>query len=319
MEKTHSILVYVDIDAVDDVGLKMAVELATQIGANLEIVAVAPAPSQFPATSKSDIDDLLAEKRLSLRCAVERIGQIAAPVSTNLLRGQPAIALARHVQQQGHDLVLKMARRDEAGGLFYGPLAAQLMRICPRPVWILQPHRPIRPSRILAAVDAEIEDRDRFALNIRVLELASSLARLHDAELTVPHAWDVLAAELLQKRMAEPESEAMLGKHQRAADQRLSELLAKVSNVPPAAHICLPRGDAKRIIPAFATELNVDLVVMGTVSRTGLAGLLIGNTAEAVLPQLNCSLLTVKPPGFESPVVPRESRRGAPLHSETVR
>jgi universal stress protein E len=41
---------------------------------------------------------------------------------------------------------------------------------------------------------------------------------------------------------------------------------------------------------------------MGTVSRAGIAGLLIGNTAEKVLPQVDCSMLTVKPEGFVTPV-----------------
>jgi universal stress protein E len=47
---------------------------------------------------------------------------------------------------------------------------------------------------------------------------------------------------------------------------------------------------------------GIDLVVMGTVARAGIAGMLIGNTAERVLRKLPCSVLTVKPDGFVSPV-----------------
>ena len=43
-------------------------------------------------------------------------------------------------------------------------------------------------------------------------------------------------------------------------------------------------------------------MVMGTVCRTGVAGFFIGNTAENVLHQVNCSVLAVKPQGFVSPV-----------------
>ena len=45
-----------------------------------------------------------------------------------------------------------------------------------------------------------------------------------------------------------------------------------------------------------------DLVIMGTVCRTGVAGFFIGNTAENVLQQVDCSVLTVKPEDFVSPV-----------------
>ena len=41
---------------------------------------------------------------------------------------------------------------------------------------------------------------------------------------------------------------------------------------------------------------------MGTVARTGIPGLLIGNTAESVLSQVGCSVIAVKPDGFVSPV-----------------
>jgi len=41
---------------------------------------------------------------------------------------------------------------------------------------------------------------------------------------------------------------------------------------------------------------------MGTLSRTGISGLLIGNTAEKVLRQVDCSVLIVKPDGFITPV-----------------
>ena len=46
----------------------------------------------------------------------------------------------------------------------------------------------------------------------------------------------------------------------------------------------------------------MDLVVMGTVSRTGIPGLLIGDTAEVILNNLECSVLAVKPTGFVTPV-----------------
>ena len=43
---------------------------------------------------------------------------------------------------------------------------------------------------------------------------------------------------------------------------------------------------------------------MGTVGRSGIKGVLLGNTAEKVLTTCDCSLLTVKPEGYESPISP---------------
>ena len=52
----------------------------------------------------------------------------------------------------------------------------------------------------------------------------------------------------------------------------------------------------------YAKKNKVDLIVMGTVARTGIAGFFIGNTAENVLNQVDCSVLTVKPDEFVTPV-----------------
>jgi nucleotide-binding universal stress UspA family protein len=68
----------------------------------------------------------------------------------------------------------------------------------------------------------------------------------------------------------------------------------------PQEHLL--RGSPSREIPALAKRLEADLVVMGTVGRSGIPGLLMGNTAETILYQLDCSVLAIKPPGFVSPV-----------------
>jgi universal stress protein E len=61
-------------------------------------------------------------------------------------------------------------------------------------------------------------------------------------------------------------------------------------------------GDASDLVPRLAVEKGIDVIVMGTVCRAGVPGLFIGNTAERVLRQVSCSVLTVKPEGFVSPV-----------------
>ena len=52
----------------------------------------------------------------------------------------------------------------------------------------------------------------------------------------------------------------------------------------------------------MAEREAVELTVMGTVGRTGIPGMIIGNTAEAILSRVKCSVLAVKPPDFETPV-----------------
>lgn len=68
----------------------------------------------------------------------------------------------------------------------------------------------------------------------------------------------------------------------------------------PQTH--LVKGRARKENPMLAKQIEADLVVMGTVARTGVPGFIMGNTAETILNQIDCSVLAVKPPGFTTPV-----------------
>ena len=82
----------------------------------------------------------------------------------------------------------------------------------------------------------------------------------------------------------------------------LRTLLEQVDVTELKPHLHLIEGDPVERIPDLVMEQGIDLLVMGTVCRTGLAGFFIGNTAEKVLSEVNCSVLTVKPKGFVTPV-----------------
>ena len=63
------------------------------------------------------------------------------------------------------------------------------------------------------------------------------------------------------------------------------------------------------MISGFASQS--DIAVLGTLSRGGVDGLLIGNTAERILRQVDCSVLAVKPEGFRTPLRFEEELAGA--------
>ena len=84
----------------------------------------------------------------------------------------------------------------------------------------------------------------------------------------------------------------------------LSELVAKHDLAEISNKVHLLKGDAAGVISGLAKKTGAELVVMGTVARTGIPGFLIGNTAERILHELDCSVLTVKPRGFATPIRP---------------
>jgi nucleotide-binding universal stress UspA family protein len=213
------------------------------------------------------------------------------------------------------DLVIKAAER--APGLIGGLFAStdqHLLRKCPCPVWLAGSERdPATEGRlrvVAAAVDVEVAgDREAVArmagLNARIVETAAAVAAVDGAALHLIHAWEA-PAEGLVRRFASEDLDVVTYTEgvERAHRRSLNALKRTVKGYPGVGRITndLLRGPARRVVPAHAYEIGADLLVMGTIARTGVPGFIIGNTAEDILNSVRCDVLTVKPPGYRSPV-----------------
>lgn len=234
-----------------------------------------------------------------------------------MLKGTPFLGIIREVLGNGRDLVIKTPETWDWLDRLFGSDDMHLLRKCPCPVWLIKPQVSKSYRRILAAVDVgeaypPAELKSRRALNRQILEMASSLMLSDFAELHVVYAWRAIGERVMRGGLL-PLSEKQIIAHveQRRRDHAasLNTLMREViSNhgedtrdyLIPQTH--LVKGRARKEIPALAKRIEADLVVMGTVARTGIPGLVMGNTAETILNQIDCSVLAIKPPGFVTPV-----------------
>jgi len=304
----RDILVQVDTAWKDQPALDRAVALARSDGARLHLMAVvAEAPEPARALLSDEIRQRLVQRPQDelarIRAGLEARG---LDVTADVRRGRPAIALIRDVLAHGHDLVMRSHGTGANDGKRYGPVDMQLLRQCPCPVWLVRTPdgRPLK--RVLATVDPAAGDPAHDELNLKVLELAGGIARAEGAALFVLHAWAPFGADLLRSYMKPAELRGYVEAVRRMARDAFADLLARAGDRLPDAQSLLVRGDAGWIIPRVARTKRVDLVVMGTVARTRISGLLIGNTAERALQGLRCSVLAIKPRTFVSPVEGRE-------------
>ncbi len=72
--------------------------------------------------------------------------------------------------------------------------------------------------------------------------------------------------------------------------------------MPVPVEIHLAKGVPGQTVLQLVDEIAPTTLVMGTIARTGLSGMIIGNTAEQVLGRITTSVIAVKPEGFQSPV-----------------
>ena len=309
MRRFKNILVFTDGDARSEVALDRGAALAERNGAQLTAVSVLESlPRELQrlsaAAHPADLWDL------ALRERKERLDRVVAgswnenqSFATKVLCGSPITEVIKEVLQQGHDLVV-MAAEGEGGvkEVLFGNVSTQLMRRCPCPVWVMKSGQRARYERVMAAVDPITADGGHESLNHKIMQMASSLARIEEARLHVLHAWSAVT-EPISVFGRLPLSEPKLVADARQAHQiALCKLLQESDVEGLGMDVHLVRGEAGNLIPRLAQAMEVDVIVMGTVCRTGVRGMLIGNTAEKVLRKVGCSVLVVKPDGFISPV-----------------
>ncbi len=226
-------------------------------------------------------------------------------VNSKTILGIPFIKIIQEVLQNHYDLVMITAEGQEGvKEALFGNTTMHLMRKCPCPIWVIKPGQPAYYNRILAAVDLFQNDHERVALAKKIMELATSLARSRQSELLIMHSWSLFGESVLRGRGG-ISNEAIEKIRKETRDEHLQWLTELIQQHPMddlKTSVYLLQGDAGTLINNLAQVRDVDLIIMGTVSRGGLSGLFIGNTAEKVLRQANCSMLTVKPDGFISPV-----------------
>ena len=326
MKRFKNILCIITREDGDRQLLERAVRLAESNQARLRVVAVTEKisigmgmPDGGPISERLQ-QKLIRESEERLEAAVAAFRHRIQP-ETGVLVGTLFLEVIREVMRRGHDLVIKAAEDPEWLSRLFGSDDMHLMRKCPCPVWLLKAGEIKRFKNILAAVDLDDahdpkEIEVRWALNDQVFQLAASLAVSDFAELHVGHAWDIAGARALRggflstlKAPLDLLMEQLRRHRQDNMDQLLQRQRPDIGPEVVELHTHLVKGAPRVAIPDLVRAVNADLVVMGTVARTGIPGFIVGNTAEMILSQIGCSVMAVKPPGFTSPVVIQDSLR----------
>jgi nucleotide-binding universal stress UspA family protein len=287
--------------------------LAEANGADLTLVDVIDtAPGELsrllaslPGGRARTVEDrVLAYHRDRLASLAEPLIRDGLRVQTEVLQGVGFVEVIRHVLKRDNDLVIKCAERAPEMKSLRGP-DLHLLRKCPCPVWLLNSAMEPNSRRIMAAVDPDPGDEVRDGLNHTVMELATSLARQDSANIDVVNAWYLQEESTLRHamiKMPEHEISAILADTERRSAARLDSLMKDFTAFNDITRVVHVKGVPADVLTEHAENERIDTVVMGTLGRTGISGLFIGNTAETVLNRVGCSVLTVKPRGFVSPV-----------------
>lgn len=302
--------------------LQLGLKIAGTNAGQVDLITVL----ELPAVTFASNISLLLQSRWVKESGdqLQQLAETASPqdaLNTKVIEGRPHVEVIREVLKHDYDLVIKPVGASGFLDRLFGRLDMSLLRTCPCPVWLSKGEAYGAFDNVLAAVDADdemfLDDHTdnppaKDALNRQILELAFSLCADNKARLHVGHAWyPPFLSPFSRARANVPQAEIdayvttvkrmHTGWLRRLMDQAASwvgEDIAESVNLK--TH--LPQGDPDVEIPKLISDVQADLVIMGTIARTGVSGLVMGNTAETILDQITCSVLAVKPADFVSSV-----------------
>ena len=294
------ILVIIDPDATEQTALLRCTEMAPAANLEIHVVRFIEQPKHLPKDDTT-MATVLEKAKEDMDPLVANLKYDGYHVTTDVL---PFVRLYEAIIQTAAsikaDFVFKPLRKHSAiARTLFTSTDWNLIRLCPLPLLLTSNVPQITGRPVVAAIDVCNSDPGHEELNRIVLSQANVVGRtvqgvVHavNAFHTPTAVWgngvdDPVAIEMCYASQQDHLREAV----------RLSEEFGI-----PQEHVTVAEGAAERVVNDLATELSAGLIVLGTVARSGLSGLFIGNTAEAVLEHSNTDVMVVKQVDFKSPI-----------------
>jgi nucleotide-binding universal stress UspA family protein len=149
----------------------------------------------------------------------------------------------------------------------------------------------IRLTKVLVPTDFSEPSATALAYALALARtFGASLHVLHVVEEPLAQGWNGFGLPELPELRAQVLADAQ---------QRLEQAVPPLERDRQATELVTCLGAADREIVSFAKARQVDLIVMGTHGRGGMAHLLLGSVAEKVVREAPCPVLTVRHPQRE--------------------
>ncbi|HCH5588659.1 TPA: universal stress protein [Vibrio parahaemolyticus] len=185
-----------------------------------------------------------------------------------------------------------------------GSTTLHLMRKSEIPIWSIT-NEPHSSKKILAAVD--LDERVSTTLSKKIVKSAYDLCKATNSELIVCHIWDLESEGFLRKWSGYTDTDIAELKDRMQCERlnKIDSLMGSVSKNDDSIKVRteLIQGCAREILPLIVKQQSIDVTFLGSMSRTGIAGYLMGNKAEYWLNELDATVVTLKPDEFLSPIV----------------
>ncbi|MDP7591975.1 MAG: universal stress protein UspE [Litorilituus sp.] len=312
METYQNILAIVDPSTDEQKALKRAIKLAdciknkgnstVTVTAFLSIFDFSYEMTTILSSAERDVmrQSVIKDKEEWLQEVIDKLESDIDTVCQVVWHHRPFEAIIEQVIEHNFDLLIKGTHQhDKLKSVVFTPTDWHILRKCPCPVLLVKDHAWPENGNIIAAVNVGSNEDEHHSLNAKITEEAKQLSHLIKANVHLVNSYPGtpvnIAIEIPEFNSTEY-NDNMLKHHQQAMINYANQYDISVMNT----HV--EEGLPEAVIEQIAQKIDAELVILGTVGRTGFSAALIGNTAEHVIDQLNCDVLALKPEGYISPL-----------------
>ena len=240
--------------------------------------------------------NVIEQRKLAIQPYIEKYASDGIQFSSTVVwQSNEAEAITREVETHNYDLVVKYTKAEESlKSLIVTPVDWQILRKCPTPILVVKDGDWKHQRRILVAVNVSDDENEAHSsfndeLVSLSMDLADSLDRGNIHLVTAYPPTPINMAIDLPEFSTGDCNNGLRGQYL----LNMKALRQKYGISDDHTHVL--EGFPEDVIPQVAEKLEAELVILGTIGRTGLSAAFLGNTAEHVISKLNCNLLAIKP------------------------
>ena len=299
----RNIMVPTDGSGFDREAIRVALRLAELSEAKIRLVRVLSQGSYFGMAAAAEGTSLAADVVRSERdkaltelyaLAAECRSTTDADIGVDLHTGPVADVLEGYAKRHDFDLIVMSSHgRSGISRLSLGSVTDSLIRHTTIPVLVVKPPPSYLNPRVTEPFNRILVPLDGSALAEQVLPCAVALAKLHGAEITLLH---VLPSQAFAGRTVTDEAPSWSDKAISGAEQYLFSIAERIraTDIPTLTDIVIS-DNIPNAISDYAARQRVSLIGIATHGRGGVARMLRGSVADALLHSATACMLVLKP------------------------
>ncbi|WP_286272739.1 universal stress protein UspE [Thalassotalea hakodatensis] len=307
MEKYQKILAVIDPTTEEQKALKRAIELAHKTQGNI-VAFLSIYDFSYEMTTMLSSDEreamrqsLIDDRKTWLENIIAQENHQGLTINHQVVwHNRPFEPIIEQAIHHNVDIVIKGTHEhDKLKSVIFTPTDWHILRKCPCPVLLVKDHSWPANGNIVASVNVGSDESEHTSLNDIITQEAVLLGNIIQGNVHLVNSYPgtpVNIAIEIPEFNANEYNDSMRQHHQQAMQNHATKYSISTENT----HV--REGLPEDVIEEVSQQLDAELVVLGTIGRTGISAALIGNTAEHVIDRLNCDVLALKPEGYKSPL-----------------